>query len=398
MNVMYVGFYYPNSNMIDVLLKDGSVVDFPGYTFQNALLSGLDYYYPNMKVVSSAFMSAYPKNRKIYFGKQQFSHKGGDDKNDIFTGLLNLPGIKEISKLIRIRKALKRLIVKGEENVIICYETHTPFLLAIATLRNKVAKTCLIVPDLPDFMTEKKNKLYLLAKKIDKRVINFAIRYFDCYVLFSPHMKERLNLRGKPWVQLEGVYKDNKEVGRVEKEKFKTILYTGNLGERTGIMNLLDAFQQIESKDYRLWIRGNGTAIKDEIIRRQKEDKRIIYFEPMSKEEVLRIQRKATVLVNPIRPSQTQTRYFFPSKTMEYLASGTPTVMYKLDCLPVDYFSHIFFVEEETVDSLKEKLVEVCEKDPKELREFGQSASDFILQQKNPTKQAEKIVELLKMI
>lgn len=395
---MYVGFYYPDSNMIDDLLKAGSVVDFPGYTFQGALLSGLDEYYPDMKVISSGYMSVYPKNKNIRFKRQYFSHKGGEAKRDVFTGLLNLPGVKEISKLIRIRKEIKKSLVKEEENVIICYEAHTPFLLAIASLRKKVTKTCLIVPDLPDFMSGRKTWWYLWAKKIDKKLIDFAMKSFDCFALFSLHMKERLKIGNKPWVQLEGIYKENANIGEVEKETFKTILYTGNLSERTGIKDLLDAFKMIESPDYRLWIRGNGEVMKPEILRRQKEDKRIVYFEPMSKEEVLRLQRKATVLVNPIRPSQLQTRYFFPSKTMEYLASGTPTIMYKLDCLPEDYYSHVYFVEKETIESLRDKLMEVCEKKNAELAAFGRSAQEFILNEKNPAKQAGKIYELLNRV
>jgi len=397
MNVIYVGFYYPDG-MIEELLKLNSVVDFPGYTFQGALLSGLDEYYPDMKVISSAYMSAYPKNKKVCFKRQYFSHKGDGKKKDVFTGLLNLPVIKEISKFLRIRKELRKSIVKGDENVVICYETHTPFLLAIASLRKKLSKTCLIVPDLPDFMTGRKTWWYLWAKKIDKKFIDFAMKSFDCFALFSPHMKERLRIDYKPWVQLEGIYKESANIGEVEKETFKTILYTGNLGERTGIRDLLDAFQMIKSPDYRLWIRGNGEEMKQEILRRQKEDKRIVYYEPMSKEDVLKLQRRASVLVNPIRPSELQTRYFFPSKTMEYLASGTPTIMYKLDCLPEDYYQHVYFVEEESAKSLRDKLVEICEKDNSKLGAFGQSAREFILNDKNPVKQAGKIYELLSSI
>ena len=397
MNVFYVGFYYPNSSMIDDLLRLHSIVDFPGYTFQTALLSGLDYYYPDLKVISSAFMSAYPKNRKISFKKVAFSHNDKLNKRDVFTGLINLPIIKEVSKFVRIRKCLKDSIVKGEENYVICYEAHTPFMLAIATLKKNLSKTCLIVPDLPDYMAENKNWLYLLAKKIDKRIINYTLKYFDCFALFSPHMIEKLEIGNKPWVHLEGIYKENTNVENVIKEHNKTILYTGNLGRTTGILDLLDAFMQIKSPNYRLWIRGNGT-VKDEVLRRQKDDNRIVYYEPMSKEDLIKLQRRATVLVNPIRPSQKQTRYFFPSKTMEYLASGTPTVMYKLDCLPEDYYSHVFFVERETAESLRDKLVESCEKSEGVLQKFGESARNFILDEKNPIKQAGKIYNLLSSI
>ena len=124
----------------------------------------------------------------------------------------------------------------------------------------------------------------------------------------------------------------------------------------------------------------------------------IKYFTSMSVEELRTLQKKATVLINPVRGSHEFTKYFFPSKTMEYLASGTPAIMYKLLCLPQDYYPYIYFVEEETVDSLREKIVMVCEKPQQELDEFGKKASEFIKTQKNAFVQTQKIVDMVRNI
>ena len=80
---------------------------------------------------------------------------------------------------------------------------------------------------------------------------------------------------------------------------------------------------------------------------------------------------------------------------MEYLASGTPTIMAHLACLPQDYESHLFFFDDESVDGIKNKIVEVCEKPQAELDAFGKSASAFILTEKNEKKQAGKVVALI---
>ena len=80
---------------------------------------------------------------------------------------------------------------------------------------------------------------------------------------------------------------------------------------------------------------------------------------------------------------------------MEYLASGTPTVMFRLGCMPSEYDSHVYYVDEESIEALRNKLIEVCEKPREELIAFGQSAKDFILKQKNPIAQCKKIIELL---
>ena len=62
----------------------------------------------------------------------------------------------------------------------------------------------------------------------------------------------------------------------------------------------------------------------------------------MSREELLKMERRATVMINPTPARLNFTKYFFPSKTMEYLASGTPTVMYRLGCMPKEYDDYVY--------------------------------------------------------
>ena len=86
MNVIYIGSMYPKG-VQDELLKMGSVVDFAGHTFQTALLSGLNKCYPEMKVISSALTSTYPRVKKLNFEQFNFDHKGGNNKRDKYVGV-----------------------------------------------------------------------------------------------------------------------------------------------------------------------------------------------------------------------------------------------------------------------------------------------------------------------
>lgn len=56
------------------------------------------------------------------------------------------------------------------------------------------------------------------------------------------------------------------------------------------------------------------------------KDRRIQYLGSIPHDEILQLQRTASLLVNPRTPEGIYTKYSFPSKTMEYLASGTPTL------------------------------------------------------------------------
>lgn len=393
MNVIYIGSIYPRG-MQNELLKMGSLVDFAGHTFQAALLDGLDHYYPNMKVISSALTSSYPKIKKLNFERAAFSHNGKEESRDVYVGAFNIPLIKLLSKYSRIKAELKMALRKDDENIVIVYSLHTPFLLAAYQLRKYIRKLCVIVPDLPEFMGPKPTGIKAWLKRQDKKLINKCLSVFDGFALLSPYMREKLPVGDKPWLQFEGIYQVPASQNEgTPKEENRTIMYTGNIYRKRGVDMLLDAFRQIDKPNYRLWIRGNG-EMKDEIIEISKKDTRITYFEPMEREELLRLERRATLMVNPTPASWEFTKYFFPSKNMEFMASGTPTLMFKLACMPEEYHEHLFFAKE-SVDDLREKIIEICEKPQDELNAFGKKASDFICQQKNAVVQAGRIVEFI---
>ena len=178
---------YPQG-MQDQLLKMGSVVDFAGHTFQTALLDGLDHYYPDMKVISSALTSGYPKIKTLNFEKFQFSHNNKADKNDVYVGAINIPLVKLYSKFSRVKAELKKALNKEDENIVIVYSPHTPFLLAAYQLRKYISKLVVVVPDLPEFMGSKPTGIKAWLKKQDKKLINKCLSKFDGFALLSPYM------------------------------------------------------------------------------------------------------------------------------------------------------------------------------------------------------------------
>jgi len=364
------------------------------------LINGFDANSFPIKVVTLPTLRDFPKYcKKISLQSSHFSHT--EEKNDICVGYVTLPLIKHASEYCNLYLALKSLL-KNESDVpiyFIIYGIHSPYLKAVEKIKkkNNKIKTCLIVPDLPEYMSENKNKIYRLLKNIDKKIIFKSLWAIDSYVLLSPYMVERLPIGNKPWMVMEGIYNTNNNIPNVPKEPYKTILYTGNLGKRYGILDLLEAFKKIESPDYRLWFCGNGDGLS-EIMKSQKTDQRIEYFGILPSDEALKLQKRATILVNPRHSHEEYTKYSFPSKTMEYLASGTPTLMNKLPCLPKEYEPYIYFFEDESVEGMKNKIIEVCEKSQEELNEFGKTAAEFIINKKNPYKQCEKIVDFIKSI
>jgi len=399
LNIILMMGLFPSEIRADIESNSKGVVQYAADALQWSFVKGFDCF-SRVKIINLPFIGSYPfrfKKSKPYVF--DFEHIEG--ANDVNVGFLNLPMIKLFSRYQNAKKELLKTLsqVKGE-TLVIAYAIHTPFLEAMVDAKKKYPsiKTGIIVPDLIEYMSGSKNILYRLLKRIDTRVSNKAIQKIDFFVLLSDYMAEALQVGCRPYVRIEGIYDScDRTAGQaVPKEKYKTVLYTGTLARRYGIMNLVDAFSSIDKADYRLWICGEGDCRK-EIENKAKIDNRIIYLGQISRSEALVFQKRATVLVNPRTSEGEFTKFSFPSKIMEYLASGTPCIIHRLKGIPDEYFDYCFVCEREDKEGLRQMILNVCENAPAVLDEVGKKAAMFIKEQKNPRVQVKKIYDMLKI-
>ena len=158
-------------------------------------------------------------------------------------------------------------------------------------------------------------------------------------------------------------------------------------------MRLVEAFSQISDPRMRLVICGIGDSER-EIRLAAKQDSRIRFLGQLKREEVLRLQRQAAVLVNPRPGDEEFTKYSFPSKTMEYLASGVPVVAYPLEGIPEEYDSYIHYPADTSPEALARRICDVCNLPPEERFRMGREARRFVLEHKNARVQSKKILDL----
>jgi glycosyltransferase involved in cell wall biosynthesis len=397
MKVIFIGSFFPVEKTIEIVENSKGLIDNAANNFQMALIEGFYGYYPELELISFPAVGSYPLNyKKLFINEFIFSHNG--TSIDKVVGFFNFPILKLISKYRNLQKELNK-IKDNESVVVLIYAIHSPFLRAVFNLkkRNSNVKTCLIVPDLPQFMSSNTNIIYKLLKFIDYYFIKKYMAAIDSFVFFSDQMIDFIEVKNRPWTRIEGIFLPLKNLILPTKEYKKVILYTGSISERYGIKNLVEAFLLIEYNNYELWICGGGDY-KNSIVKFSDYNDKIKYLGQLPFDEIQQLQKRATVLVNPRTSDGEYTKYSFPSKTMEYLASGTPTIMNRLPAVPEDYFPFIFFTENETVVGLKNKIVEVCEKDSKELIEFGIKAANFIFDNKNPKFQVKKIYDIINKI
>ena len=390
MNILFLGSLC-SPNVYSFCMKNKIKLDYPGLALQEALLKGLSNYC-SIQTVSNVLL---PSDKIKFIHKEIYKSKYAEYNLSVPT--INIKGVKQILSPFITNLLLKKNLVIPD--VIFVYALSSELLKVAKTIKNKnnKCKVVLMIPDLSEFMGGNQSKFYTILKSVESKLVRRYIDVVDGFILLARDMKERMPIGETPYIVLEGIYNSEDVQINADKEEFKTVMYTGNLGERYGIKKLVDAFGQIKAKDYRLWIRGNGDTI-DYLRKIQKKDNRIKIFEPLTREELLKMEKKATVLVNPVSPKQQFTKYFFPSKTMEYLASGTPTIMYKLSCLPKDYHKYLYFFEEDSQEGIKSKIEEICSKPTDELEKFGKEASIFIHKFKTPKVQARRILDFIETL
>ena len=251
-------------------------------------------------------------------------------------------------------------------------------------------KPCVgIVTDLPDMLS---------GSRFSKGLANFVIRHCTHYVLLTEAMNDYLNKRKKPYVILEG-HADITMAERIpameKKSSPRVCFYAGGVSRQYGLSNLVEGFRKADISNAQLHIYGPGDYVK-ELEKIAEEDSRIFYGGMLMNTQIVEKEQEATLLVNPRPTGEEYVKYSFPSKTMEYMASGTPVLTTVLPGMPKEYHPYVYLLEDETADGIARMLTEVLSNPEETLFRKGTEARRFVLEQKNNVIQARKILEMLR--
>lgn len=356
-------------------------------------------YQQDIEILNVLPVGSFPQYYSDAFIKEEiFSSRTGN--NNVNIAFCNVKLIRKYILPNQIYKALMHSFENVDEGILLVYTVSAVFMEAVSKFKKEKPgiKVCAVIADLPDMscLTSKKS---ILKKIFVKHLANKSYRNMSCvdaYVLLTKHMADYMNIE-KPFCVVEGIATAVTDFGtnRFEaSETKKTIMYTGTLHKKFGILNLVTAFQKIADENYELVICGTGDSQK-EIEEMARQDHRIKFLGQLPRNKVLELQNGATVLVNPRQNNEEFTKYSFPSKTMEYLSSGIPVIAYRLDGIPDEYEEYLCYVEDGSIQALTDKLIEICELSRAKREQIGSKGRSFVTEQKNSIVQTEKIVNLL---
>lgn len=323
-----------------------------------------------------------------------------------YVGFLNRSILKQWSAYRSAKKAIKEAVRGKEDIILICDVLNVTLAKAARKMGNKYGFPVVgIVTDVPGITSEENRKQRKTYSFFRRFMINMVVSMakkdmvaYDGYLLLTHAMNVVVNRKGKPYLVMEGhadIRMKNRTLSLKDKKEPKVLLYAGGINREYGIQLLIEAFLKGKFSGWQLHIYGDGNY-REELTRIAKENENVQYFGLRPNEEVVEAQLKASLLVNPRPTNEEFVKYSFPSKTLEYMASGTPLLTTRLPGMPEEYKPHAYFFDEESVEGFRRTLQEILALSAEELYNTGEGARNFVLEEKNNRKQAEKLVKFLR--
>lgn len=278
---------------------------------------------------------------------------------------------------------------KKDSVIVVDCLNRTAALAGLLAAKLRGCRCVSIITDLPDMFD---------CGAFYKKMANFVIRHSTDYVLLTEAMNDYLQNTDKPYVVLEGhadIAMRDQKPSLERKMSPRVCLYAGGVYKLYGLQNLVEGFLKADIPGTQLHIYGSGDYV-EELEQLAAQDPRIFYGGMLMNQEIVEKELEATLLVNPRPTHEEYVKYSFPSKNMEYMASGTPVLTTVLPGMPKEYYPHVYLIEEESVDGVAKALKQALDHSDEELFQKGQAAREFVLTERNNVVQAAKILEMLK--
>lgn len=377
-NILYLGAFPPNF----LVQRSGGKID-SFYRASQSLIKGFRNLPDiNLKVITSPDIVSFPKG-------PFFINKEYNKEEDLtLVSSLNISFVKQPWTIVSMTREAVRHIrhCEGKVVVLIPYMVfrHVFTLRLVSKLYPQKTIQACIVPDV--FFPTK-----WIHKKVNKLTELMASK-FDAFVLYTAKMAEYLHIKTGHYEVVEGF----REVLHRKPESgvdFK-VVYAGSLNIHYGVGRLVEAMRFIDDPEVQLHLFGAGSA-EQMIHEAIKDDKRIVYHGKVPNDKATDAIYSASALINPRNASDGEfTDYSFPSKDIEYMSTGIPTLLCKLPGMPVEYYGHFVDLGEATPKQIAEGIIKVKQMKQSERDAIGQDARVFIFDRMDNIKQAERIVEM----
>lgn len=373
-----------------------------GNKMQVGIIKGLKKQHKNITVVTEIPIATYPRERKIIINESDIEIE--DDIQAKVVPFFNIMFLKQITMITFAFLILLKwsILNRKKEKIIITFNSF-PTISIPTILVSKIfnIKKICIFADPPIDVNNNRGMLGRAAKHLEKKYTEKNIRSYDGIVTLNKKSIKKYAPTTK-YVVVDGGFDindkpKNKPGGQwlnYSKGDSINIVFSGGLYEYNGLKNLVEGFKNIDNNKLRLSIYGEG-PLKEFIKKASQEDSRILYYGNVPNDEMIKIQQKAGILINPRPIDDPISLYTFPSKMIEYMLSGTPVITTKLNGLTPDYLKNVFFIEDNSILEITKVIEFVTALDKSYLINKAIKAREQIINNKTWEIQSKKIYEFI---
>jgi glycosyltransferase involved in cell wall biosynthesis len=360
------------------ILPNGALTNYPaasppGNRFQHGVLNALLAHGIGTSVISLRPVSSYPRSGQMFFRGADGAL--GENVPYRQIGFINAGPLKTLTAALTSFFAIWRWTRqhRGERRVILFYNAYNPSawvgIVAGWLTRSKV------ITIIADVRVPGSGGGYAsLLRRIEYQIAVASLRRMDALVSVTRRIAADFTA-GVPVLLLNGGVpddmlaplptpalpqpRDEVTVARTPENNRFVVLYAGSLTHLAGVPLLLKAFKRLHDPGFRLWITGGGEL--EPVVRHAAAmDPRIQYFGKLPRQDLLTTYTEADVLVNPHSTLLLTARYVFPSKLLEYLASGRPVITTATPEIAADYGDLCAVVDREEPQALADTIVRVA--------------------------------------
>lgn len=357
-NVLLLGFTVPSSTgrLLPHLDDQPAIQTFKfGWSLARAIKSGVGHVF----LASSVPIQNYPQGKKILFKGGRFAEGGIEG---LMLGFVNVLLLKHVTRLFSCLARLPLEIRRRRIDWIVLHGVHTPFLLFGLLARLFGIRLLVMLTDPAGVILPTDGSLARMLKQCDALFIRWLVKRADGYMCLSPAMVDSFQL-SKPSICFPGILNSEFQqaiaVGRQTQERVaeeRMILYAGGLTSAYGVDALMDAVQSIDSPKVRLVLYGRGDQ-QGKIVDLASRDRRFHYGGFVNNDDLVPALLAADVLVNPRPAGKLFAVLSFPSKLIEYLATGRPVLSTKIASIPPELVPYFNFVQEEGAEGIRVSLL-----------------------------------------
>lgn len=398
-DVVFLGFTLPAADR-DALDRMDPVHGSQTQTLALAVITALQQAGLTVHLLSAESVSCFPALPRVVFRSRRFMAEGVPGQTLFF---LNLLGFKHLTRFLSCLWTGTRTLRATRAKVLLIHGVHSPFLWFGALARKFLGVSAIVIlTDPPGVVVPTDGRLARALKAVDIPIVRAGLQRTDGVVAFTADLAEEF-AAGRPKMIMEGIFAapdqpDDRVPPMTDGARRPRLIYAGALTEEYGVGRLVNAVLHWDPAAApnipppMLQCYGKGSFAESiEVAARISNTIGAPQFLPRS--EILRAYRGADLLVQPRPCDHPAAGLSFPSKLLEYMASGTPVLTTRLPGIPPDYEPYVYWMEDDSSEGIRRAIRDVLSIPADQRRSTGRSAAEFILRTRGSATQGERLRE-----